>query len=164
MTPRPTPPRMTTLRTIHPSMKAVWPAYIIAAILYFAAVWAYFHFQDEEPRWLLALPLVVFLIPLRMHLMRRCVTLRFDDGDHLTLESGFLSRTRRTIDMAKIQDVTVRQTFGQRLRDVGALMRETGCESGSIAIANLDSPRMLADEIIAGSKRSPGAGIHHGLG
>jgi uncharacterized membrane protein YdbT with pleckstrin-like domain len=146
--------RMSGVRTIHPSMKAVWPAYIIAAILYFTAVWAYFHYEDENPRWLLALPLVVFLVPLRMHLLRRVVTLRFEDGDHLTLERGFLSRTRRTVDMAKIQDVTVRQTFGQRLMGVGDLVLESAGESGAMGIENVDSPREIADTIIAGSKKS----------
>jgi uncharacterized membrane protein YdbT with pleckstrin-like domain len=81
------------------------------------------------------------------------ISLRLHD-DHLTLESGFLSRTRRTVDMAKIQDVTVRQTFGQRLLGVGDLILETAGESGRIGMANLDQPRIIADAIIEGAKRS----------
>jgi len=56
--------------------------------------------------------------------------------------------------MAKIQDVTVRQTFGQRLMGVGDIMLESAGESGGMAMRNLDGPRELADEIIAGSKRA----------
>jgi hypothetical protein len=56
--------------------------------------------------------------------------------------------------MAKVQDVTVRQTFGQRILGVGDLMLESAGESGRMAILNVDSPRDLADTIIAGSKRS----------
>ena len=66
--------------------------------------------------------------------------------------------------MAKIQDVTVRQTFGQRLLGVGDLMLESAGESGAMSIENLDRPRELADAIIAGSKRSHGAGSGGGLG
>ncbi len=75
----------------------------------------------------------------------------------LTLETGLFSRTRRTVDMAKIQDVTVQQSFGQRLLGVGDLMLESAGESGAIGIRNLDQPRVIADAIIAGSRRSPGA-------
>jgi uncharacterized membrane protein YdbT with pleckstrin-like domain len=90
------------------------------------------------------------------------VTLRFHD-DHLTLETGFLSRTRRTVDMAKIQDVTVRQTLGQRILGVGNLMLESAGESGSMGIANLDDPRGIADTILASARRSPGAGMRGGV-
>jgi uncharacterized membrane protein YdbT with pleckstrin-like domain len=88
-----------------------------------------------------------------MHLKRRSVTLRFHDG-HLTLENGYLSRTRRTVDLAKIQDVTVRQTIGQRLMGVGDLMLESAGESGAMGISNLDRPREIADAIIEGSKQA----------
>src|SRR5262249_54396862 len=98
-------------------------------------------------------PLVALLPGVVMNLSRRTITLRFHD-DHLTLESGFLSRTRRTVDMAKIQDVTVQQSFGQRLMNVGDLRLESAGESGAIAIQNLDSPREIADVIIDGSKRA----------
>jgi uncharacterized membrane protein YdbT with pleckstrin-like domain len=90
---------------------------------------------------------------LNMHLKRRAVTLRFHD-DHLTLETGFLSRSRRTVDVAKIQDVTVQQTFGQRLMGVGDLRLESAGESGAIAIENLDRPREIADAIIESSKKA----------
>jgi uncharacterized membrane protein YdbT with pleckstrin-like domain len=76
------------------------------------------------------------------------------DGDHLTLESGLLSRTRRTLDMAKVQDVTVHQTVAQRLLGVGDLCLETAGESGSLGISGIDDPRGVADEILAASRRA----------
>ena len=139
-------------RTIHPSMKGVWAAYVVALLVALAADWAVLNYTDARP-WVLAVPFAVFFFPVRMQLKARLVSLRLHD-DHLTLESGFLSSTRRTIDMAKIQDVTVRQTFGQRLMGVGDIMLESAGESGGMAIRNLDGPRELADEIIAGSKRA----------
>jgi hypothetical protein len=56
--------------------------------------------------------------------------------------------------MAKIQDVTVQQTFGQRVMDVGDLTLESAGESGSMGIKNLDRPRAIADAIINSSKRT----------
>jgi uncharacterized membrane protein YdbT with pleckstrin-like domain len=143
-------------------MKTVWAAYGVAIVAILAGVWAYFKFEPDWPPWVPAILLVALLPPVRMHLKRRLITLRFHD-DHLTLETGFLSRTRRTVDMAKIQDVTVRQTLGQRLLGVGDLMLESAGESGAMGIANVDSPREIADQILASSKRSPGA-TRGGLG
>lgn len=144
-------------------MKTVWAAYGIAIIIVLAGIWAYFEYEPNWPPWVPAILLVVLVPPVRMHLSRRMITLRFHD-DHLTLETGMLSRTRRTVDMAKIQDVTVRQTLGQRLLGVGDLMLESAGESGAMGIANLDSPRAIADVIIESSKRSHGTGTSGGLG
>jgi uncharacterized membrane protein YdbT with pleckstrin-like domain len=140
-------------RTIHPSMKTVWAAYLLAIVIALAAMWAASQYAQDPPNWLYLVPLILLLPPLNMHLRRRTVTLRFHD-DHLTLEAGFFSRTRRTVDMAKIQDVTVQQSFGQRLMGVGDLMLESAGESGAMGIKNLDSPREIADIIINSSKKS----------
>src|ERR1700722_8013882 len=140
-------------RIIRPSMKTVWASYAIAVVLILAGMWVYFEYPQSQnwPPWVAAILLIVLVPPMKMHLSRRLIKMRMHD-DHLTLETGFLSRTRRTVDMAKIQDVTVRQTFGQRLLGVGDLRLESAGESGgAIAIGNLDRPRQLADEIIASS-------------
>jgi uncharacterized membrane protein YdbT with pleckstrin-like domain len=143
-------------RTIRPSMKSVWAAYAFAAVLFGFLVWVYFAYAEEKPRWLLAIPLIVLWPPIKMHIRRRLITMRLHDA-HLTIESGFFSKTRRTVDIAKIQDVTVRQSFGQRLMGVGDLMLESAGESGAMGIQNVDRPREIADVIIAESKRfSPG--------
>ncbi len=139
--------------TIHPSMKTVWVAYALAVAAICAGFWAYSTFAQEQPPWLAAIPLILLIFPIRMHLKRRLVSMRLHDN-HLTLESGFFSRTRRTVDMAKIQDVTVKQSFGQRLMGVGDLMLESAGEAGAMGIRNLDRPREIADAIISGSKHA----------
>jgi uncharacterized membrane protein YdbT with pleckstrin-like domain len=149
-------------RTIRPSMKTVWAAYGFAIVVILVGIWAYFAYEPNWPYWVPAFLLILLVPAIRMHLSRRLITLRLHD-DHLTLETGFLSRTRRTVDMAKIQDVTVRQTLGQRLLGVGDLMLESAGESGRMAIANLDNPRWIADEILASSSRSHGSGMRGGL-
>jgi uncharacterized membrane protein YdbT with pleckstrin-like domain len=140
-------------RIIRPSMKTVWAAYAVAFAIVIAGVWAWYTYGQEKPAWLMAIPAIVFLWPIRMHLRRRLVTLRLHDG-HLTIESGFFSRTRRTVDMAKIQDVTVSQTLGQRILGVGDLRLESAGESGAMGILNLDGPRHIADEILAGAQQA----------
>ena len=144
-------------------MKTVYAAWVLSLLVMFAGLWAYFEYADTESRWLLLIPLVVLLAPLRMYLSRRLITLRLHD-DHLTLETGLLSRTRRTVDMAKIQDVTVSQTLSQRILGVGNLMLESAGESGRMSFQNLDQPREIADIIIESSKRSHGTTSRGSLG
>jgi uncharacterized membrane protein YdbT with pleckstrin-like domain len=148
--------------TIRPSMKTVWLVYGLVIIIVAACFWVYFTYAADKPRWLLVIPFVALITPVNMHLQRRRITLRFQD-DHLTLETGLLSRTRRTVDTAKIQDVTVKQTLGQRLMGVGDLMLESAGESGRMAIANLNRPREIADAIINSSKRAPDTRSRAGL-
>lgn len=145
--------------TLHPSMKSVMLAYVLAAIVAIAGMWGIHSYYDSHsdkpypPTWVYLIPLIVLLPPLNMQMKRRMVTLKIHD-DHLTLESGFLSRTRRTVDMAKIQDVTVRQSFGQRLMNTGDIVLESAGESGAMGIQNLDRPREIADGILSSSKKS----------
>ncbi len=147
---------MITGAIIRPSMKTVWLAYGLAALVLVAGVFLYYEYGQNQPAWLLAIPLLAFLPAIKMHLQRRLVSLRLVD-DHLILENGFLSRMQRTVDTAKIQDVTVKQTLGQRILGVGDLRLESAGETGSMAIANLDRPYQIADAIIKSARRSPGA-------
>ena len=147
--------------TIRPSMKTTWIAYLVAFAVMGAAAWAYMTFVPDPSPWPLAGVLVALLVPIRMHVRRRLMSMRLHDN-HLTIESGFFSRMRRTVDMAKIQDVTVRQSFGQRLLGVGDLTLESAGESSGMGMRNVDSPRRVADEIIAGSKRAAMANLPPG--
>lgn len=147
---------MITGAIIRPSMKTVWLAYALAAIILITGLWLYYEYGQNQPAWLMAIPLLTFLPPLHMHLKRRLVSLRLVD-DHLILENGFLSRMQRTVDTAKIQDVTVKQTLGQRILGVGDLRLESAGEAGFMAVRNLDRPYQIADAIIKSARRSPGA-------
>jgi putative membrane protein len=139
-------------RVIHPSMKAVYAGYLLAVVIAAAAMWAIHQYATQPPAWLFAVPLVVLFAPIKAHIQKMTVTLKFHD-DHLTMETGLFSRTRRTVDTAKIQDVTVRQSFGQRLVGIGDVVLEDAGESGGMQMPGIDRPRLIADEIIASSKR-----------
>ncbi len=132
-------------------MKPVWAAFFLSLVVFGAGEYGVYRYGQDWPRWVYFVPLIACLPPARMFLSRSLVTLRFHDG-HLTLETGFFSRTRRTVDIAKIQDVTVRQTLGQRLLGTGDLVLESAGENGTMMMQNLDNPRALADAVIAGSR------------
>ena len=139
--------------TIRPSLKGVYFYYALAVLAIIAGIWAYYRYAEDQAPWLMAIPCIGLLVPIVMHAKRRLISMRIHDL-HLTFESGLLSRTRRTVDMAKIQDVTVKQSVGQRLLGIGDLMLESAGEGGSMGMQNLDRPRQIADAIIAGSKQA----------
>ena len=56
-------------------------------------------------------------------------------GDKLRYEVGMLSKATRTIQLSKVQDVTVRQSLPQRIAGVGDQPRmhsERAATSGSV--------------------------------
>ncbi len=140
-------------RVVRSSFKTIRLWYIFAVLVFLAGVFLYFRYWQDKPRWVMAVPLVFFLVPLQKHIQRQLISLTLHD-DRLTLERGLFSKSRRTMDLMKVQDVSVQQTFGQRLMRTGDLSFETASESGPVTIAGIDRPREIADLILAGSRRA----------
>ena len=103
----------------------------------------------SDPRlwWLLIVPGLLLVVVLSRHIERRLMKLEIF-GDRLRFESGFLSKTTRTMELAKVQDVRVDQTLGQRMIGVGDLSFETAGESSRIVMRSIDRPQLAADHIL----------------
>lgn len=69
-------------------------------------------------------------------------------GDRLKFESGLVSKVSRSIPLAKVQDVTVRQSISQRLVGMGDLSIETAGETSRLTIESINSPRVVAEQIL----------------
>ena len=114
------------------------------------------HNQDDRMWGLLGLPTLAALYLLVRHIRRRLVKLTILD-DRLRYEAGFLSKTTRTMELAKVQDVRVDQTVGQRMLNIGNLSLETAGESSRIVMPSVDRPHEAADRILELSRgRHPG--------
>jgi len=112
--------------------------------------------QDERMWALLALPALAALYFMGRHIQRRLVKLTILD-DRLRYEAGFLSKTTRTMELSKVQDVRVDQTMGQRMLNIGNLSLETAGESSRIVMPSVDRPHEAADKILELSRgRHPG--------
>jgi membrane protein YdbS with pleckstrin-like domain len=142
-------------RVFRPSMKFVIVCYLLVLIVSLAAIYADRQFLADQPKWLMAIPLVLWLVPLRMHAKRRLVKLTLRP-DRLGYESGLLSKTTRTMDLSKVQDVRVQQSLTERIFGVGTLTVQTAGsgEGGSIVMEALDQPHEVADLILDLSKKS----------
>lgn len=133
--------------TIHPSRKWIRFQYTAAFILVCAAVFVYVNYHSDKPAWLLILPALVYLYPIWGDLRRRFTKITIE-GDKLHYETGMLSKTMRTIQLSKVQDVTVTQSLGQRIMCMGNLSFETAGETSRLTIVGIDDPRETADEIL----------------
>jgi uncharacterized membrane protein YdbT with pleckstrin-like domain len=136
---------------IRPTMKFIKTGYI--AVLIVVGVASYFAFISPQvlPVWVPAVAALLWLWPIERH-MRRQVSKLAIAGDKLRWESGFLSKTTRTISLAKVQDVSVHQTLGQRMTGTGDLSIETAGEASRLTVRSIDRPQSVADEIHTASE------------
>ncbi len=105
------------------------------------------HNQDDRMWALLALPALGALLLIVRHIQRRLVKLTILE-DRLRYQAGFLSKTTRTMELTKVQDVRVDQTIGQRMLNIGDLSLETAGDSSRIVMPSVDQPHEAADRIL----------------
>jgi uncharacterized membrane protein YdbT with pleckstrin-like domain len=74
-------------------------------------------------------------------------------GDRLRYETGIMTKSTRTIQLPKVQDVRVDQRLGQRFFRVGNLSIETAGEASRLTIPDVDNPQALADTILDHSQK-----------
>jgi len=129
---------------IRPTMKFITAGY--AAILLAIIVLSAATLTMGWPRPIAWLSPLLLLWPARAHLRNRMTQITILD-DKLRFDTGFLSKTTRTILISRIQDLTVHQRVGQRLFGVGDLSIETAGESSRLTIAGIDRPQEIADKI-----------------
>ncbi len=137
---------------IRPTMKFIYLGYLMIAVIVVASVALLMRVTwppDVSPSlqhlipWL---PVLLLLWPLRRHVRNRLTRTTILDYQ-LKHQSGFLSRTTRTIMLPRVQDVTVHQRLGQRIFGVGDLSIETAGEASRLTIAQIDQPQEIADLI-----------------
>ena len=144
--------------TIRPTMKFIYMGYAVTVLIVAALVVATMRLQwppsipSAWHPWIPWLPALLLLWPLKRHLRNRFTKMTILD-DRLRYETGILSRNTRTVQLSKVQDVTVHQRLGQRILGLGDLSIETAGKSSWEAIVNIDRPQEIADHINQLSER-----------
>lgn len=134
---------------LRPSVKIIKLGYLLCVLLAIgiAAYLLAIHNQDERLWALLAIPALGLIILAVRHMRRRLIKLTILE-DRLRYETGLLSKSTRTMELTKIQDVRVDQSLGQRMLDIGDLSLETAGESSRIVMRSIDNPHAAADRIL----------------
>ena len=142
--------------TIRPTAKFIMLRTVFA-VLIFLAVEIVWYTQWSEQKQYPFVPIiapVVLLWPLP-GAVRRQFTKTTISGDRLRFETGMFSKTTRTIQLSKLQDLRVEQTMTQRMFGVGNLSIETAGAASWEAIEDLDNPQAVADEIMSRAQHGP---------
>ena len=139
---------------LRPSLKFIKLAYVLALLLAVAILVYWLAEKDvqkepivPQPLWALILPGIIFVAAMVRHVQRRLVKLTIL-GDRLRYEAGALSKSTRTLELAKVQDVRVDQTLGQRMVNIGIFRSKPRADSSRIVIQSIDRPQEAADHIL----------------
>ena len=141
-----------TDQIIRPTFKFIRLGYIAVALLVAAALVAWALGVAPQMPYIAAACAVLFLWPAMRHIRRNFSKLIFT-GDKLRYETGALGKSTRTIQLSKVQDVRVDQSFWQRVLGVGDLSIETAGETSRLTVFEVDQPQSIADHIIEASQR-----------
>jgi uncharacterized membrane protein YdbT with pleckstrin-like domain len=143
--------------TVQPTTKFLKAGTILAAVVFLALEVAYLAYgQDQVGRWVMILPPLILLWPLARW-VRRSFSKATVTGDRLRYVTGFASKSTRTIQLNKVQDVRVDQRMSQRFFGVGDIAIETAGEASRLMLHNVDNPQALADEILNRAQHGPPA-------
>ena len=135
---------------LRPSIKLLQVAYAVILILALAVATYWTQVTPPPPVdiwWPLGVPAFLLLWTAQRHVARRTTRLSIA-GDRLRYESGIFSKTARTMEIHKVQDVRVDQTIGQRMLGVGNLSIETAGDASRITMENIDAPQRAAEKIL----------------
>jgi uncharacterized membrane protein YdbT with pleckstrin-like domain len=137
---------------VRASTKLIKLRYLLSAILA-AAILIYGRLAGLPLDTLLIVPAALAVWTALQHLSLRFTTLRIAGGK-LHFAKGVLSRSTRSLELAKVQDVRVDQSIGQRLLNLGNLTLETAGETSTVTMLNVDRPRQVADLILGEAGKS----------
>jgi membrane protein YdbS with pleckstrin-like domain len=150
---------------LRPSLKFVKLSYV-ACLLLLVAIAVYLQVDNNHPPyliWALGVPVILVFFTLIRHVQKRMVSLTVL-GDRLRYEEGLFSKTTRTIELVKVQDVRVDQSLGQRMVNIGNLSLETAGGTSRIEIDSIDRPQGAADHILELARAQRTKPGEHGLG
>jgi membrane protein YdbS with pleckstrin-like domain len=80
--------------------------------------------------------------------IRRRMTLITITTDRLRYEAGLFSKTTHVVELVKVQDVRIDQTFVQRVFNIGDISIETAGGSSRIDMTSIDGPQDAAEHIL----------------
>ncbi|MBY0504944.1 MAG: PH domain-containing protein [Bryobacteraceae bacterium] len=143
-------------KVIVPSKKPLIGIAALEAVV--MAVWAYVYFTMIPPAsrnvLYLVAPVMIFSLIMSLTAMRLNLTRLTIAPPQLNFESGLLNKTQRSFNLTKIQDVRVEQSITERIFGIGTIHIETASAGGGVRVESIDSPRQVADHILAAARQS----------
>ena len=120
----------------------------LAAEVAIAILWIVVQPQTPVPVCVPMLIPVVLALFIAIRHIRRRMTLITITTDRLRYESGLFSKTTHVVELVKVQDVRIDQTFAQRIFNIGDISIETAGGSSRIDLTSIDNPQDAAEHIL----------------
>jgi uncharacterized membrane protein YdbT with pleckstrin-like domain len=140
--------------TIYPTAKFLKAGAIFAALVFLALeVMCLVSWNAAAGTALIMIAPVVLLAWPGYRALKRRLTKAVVTAERLRYETGLASKSTRTIQLTKVQDVRVDQKMLQRLFDIGDISIETAGEASRLTLRNIDHPQSLADEIMTRAQK-----------
>jgi membrane protein YdbS with pleckstrin-like domain len=148
---------------VRQSLKAVKAAYLLCLVAELVLIGVWWYFQPDLTFWAVGpIPLVMAVFVVVRHIQRRMTKITIST-DRLHYESGLASKSTRTVELVKVQDVRVNQSLVQRIFNIGDLSLETAGSSSRIVMLSIDSPQQVANHILDMARAAGKAGGSSGI-
>jgi membrane protein YdbS with pleckstrin-like domain len=149
---------------VRPSTKLVKVRYLCAILLAAAGYWLRYQYGQKLPsaaEYAIYGAAALWLVSTIFRHLGLLFTSLASDGEKLIHVEGFLTKSCRSMNLAKVQDAKVEQSIGERVMGIGALTLESAGESGRLTMSDIDQPQRVADHILLlarQTQRAAGAG------
>ncbi len=135
--------------TIRPTAKFIMLRTVFSVLVFLALEIAWYtQWRGNDKFQFVPIIAPLVLVSPALRALRRQFTKTTISGDRLRHETGAFSKSTRTIQLSKLQDVRVDQSFTQRMFGVGNLSIETAGETSRLTLEDVDNPQAAADEIV----------------
>ncbi|MBA2379278.1 MAG: PH domain-containing protein [Blastocatellia bacterium] len=138
------------LFSITPTVKLVYVGYLLAVIAAFFVV-AFFSvfLSNLITIWVgVLLGMSLLLVPAFYHVRQKLIRYTLTDSK-IEIDRGLIARDTLNVPLRRVQDVTVRRSFSQRLLGMGdVVVDNSGTDGETIILKNVDSPRRYADILL----------------
>lgn len=126
-----------------------------------ALVVVYALLPGDPSGWVLAVPLLLLgLRAVHRWVDLACLSYRFDGGERVEVSWGILSRNTSSLEVFRIQNVSMRQSFFERMAGVGTVVLETRDETNPvlslIGMRRPDDLRRSLTEYVQKARRARG--------
>jgi membrane protein YdbS with pleckstrin-like domain len=98
--------------------------------------------------WTVVVCAIIFFIPSIIKHIKLTFTFYTLTPTKIEIQRGILSKIRRNVPLRHIQDVSVSETFKERLLGIGDIIIDTAASASTIRLDNIHDPRMYADMIL----------------
>ncbi len=130
---------------VKPSSKPILPYYVFSGLILMGAV--YFIVEMKYSKYWIAPALLIAFYALIKHISLLSAKLTID-GEIVHVDSGLLTKARRSMPLRKLGDVHVSQSVMQRMMGLGDLSISAAGESAQHTIENIDNPQEVCDKIL----------------